>query len=89
MASWAGGSTSRWRKLRVYVLLRDGGTCRIRGPRCTNVAESVDHITPLSKGGAKYDAANCQAACWACQRWKSDRIDRDQSFTSITRWLEE
>lgn len=74
-ASWAGGSTRTWRKLRMYVLDRDGFACQVPvrggtedngGQVCGAFATHVDHIVPLSKGGPKYDDRNCRAACSRC-----------------------
>jgi 5-methylcytosine-specific restriction endonuclease McrA len=38
----------------------------IGGPRCTVRATQVDHIVPISEGGAMYDPANLRAACAPC-----------------------
>lgn len=51
-----------WRRVREYVLERDGYRCRIRGPRCTGIATTVDHVVPVSRGGSD-DPANLRAAC--------------------------
>lgn len=73
--SWRGGSTSQWRRLRAYVLDRDGHRCQMPvrggdgsngGATCGAFATHVDHITPRSKGGAFLDPANCRAACAPC-----------------------
>jgi 5-methylcytosine-specific restriction endonuclease McrA len=58
--------TPQWRQVRLYVLARDRHICQIGGPRCTIVATTVDHIHPLSEGGAVYDPANLRAACAPC-----------------------
>lgn len=62
---WNGsGSTRRWRRVRAYVLARDGYVCRmVEG--CQTRADSVDHVVPLVLGGARYDPANLRAACTA------------------------
>ncbi len=64
--SWAGGSDSRWRSLRAYVLARDRNLCRIGARGCTRIATCVDHIIQLEAGGEKYDETNCRAACEPC-----------------------
>jgi 5-methylcytosine-specific restriction endonuclease McrA len=46
--------------------MRDRMICRLDLPGCTRHATHVDHVVPLSMGGAKYDDANCQAACMHC-----------------------
>ena len=58
--------TRAWRAVRQQVLERDAYVCMIRGAKCTGVATQVDHITPLSEGGAPYDMANLRGACRAC-----------------------
>lgn len=68
---WKGGSTTRWRKLRAYVLGRDGYLCRVRlDAGCTGnaplVGGHVDHIVPLGMGGDKWDVNNCRASCAHC-----------------------
>lgn len=72
--SWAGGSTRRWRKLRTYVLDRDGHLCQVPvagGRKCGAHATHVDHITPLADGGNKWDSSNCRAACAPCNLSRS------------------
>ena len=63
----------------VVVLERDGWRCQIcgvstpksrRGTTHANAPE-LDHIQPLSKGGA-HTMANTQCACRACNQRKSD-----------------
>jgi 5-methylcytosine-specific restriction enzyme A len=82
--SWAGAPTAStdatrsnaWRKLRLEVLVRDGWTCRIRGPKCIVQATDVDHIVEVSDGGADLDPQNCQAACRPCHDSKTGRHAR-------------
>ena len=72
-----------WKKIRKQVLERDGYVCQIQGPRCSQVADQVDHIVPLIEGGAKFDDRNLRAACKRCnvgrsnssanERWKSGK----------------
>lgn len=69
------GSTRRWRRVRVYVLLRDGERCQVPdelGRLCLApamvagpLAGHVDHIIPRSQGGTD-DPANLRAACEPC-----------------------
>lgn len=33
----------------------------------------VDHIVPISKGGAEYDPANAQPSHRCCNNWRKDR----------------
>lgn len=51
------GSTWRWRKLRARVLAEEPNCW------CGAAADTVDHITPLSLGGARYDRSNLRGMC--------------------------
>ena len=42
------GSTRRWRRLRAYVLFRDGGRCQKCGGKDRLEAH---HVVPVSAGG--------------------------------------
>lgn len=44
-------------------------------PLHRRVATAVDHIVPISRGGARLDPANLQSACWACHSWKTVTLD--------------
>lgn len=57
-------NTREWRRVRARVLARDGYRCRmVEG--CEAHADTVDHVVPLSQGGAFLDPANLRAACAA------------------------
>lgn len=75
--AWAKGSDTRWRTFRAFILSRDNYRCQIRLPGCTTHAPlaggHVDHITPLSRGGAKYDPGNARAACPSCNLKRGNR----------------
>lgn len=64
-AAWSGGSTRAWRRLRAFVLDRDGWACRVEvdGVPCGAYADTADHVVPLSEGGAQLDPGNVRAAC--------------------------
>jgi 5-methylcytosine-specific restriction endonuclease McrA len=55
-------STHRWQTLRRQVLAEQ--------PHCTTCHTTtdltVDHITPVSRGGDPYDRANCRTLCRSC-----------------------
>jgi 5-methylcytosine-specific restriction endonuclease McrA len=84
----AGRERARLRGLKVehvdplVVLARDGYACQICGiptPRRLRGtthphAPEVDHIIPLSRGGA-HSYANTQCACRSCNHKKSDHLD--------------
>jgi 5-methylcytosine-specific restriction endonuclease McrA len=52
-------------RARLGVLAAAGWRCQMRGPTCTGLATTVDHIVPLINGGT-HDATNLRAACQAC-----------------------
>lgn len=66
-----------WTKLRLRILRRDYGLCQPckREGRLT-LAQQVDHIIPVSKGGSN-DAGNLQSICIACHNDKT-RADLGQ-----------
>ena len=57
--------TTAWKVLRAKTLQRDGHMCQVRGPRCEIQAVAVDHVVPVSRGGAD-DLANTRAVCKPC-----------------------
>jgi 5-methylcytosine-specific restriction endonuclease McrA len=67
------GYDSEWRRLSARILERDGHRCQLRLPGCTTLATTVDHTTPLSRGGARLDTRNLVAACRVCNSRKGDR----------------
>ena len=62
-----------WQAIRPSILERDGHVCRIAGPRCKTAATEVDHIVPLSEGGARLDPDNLRAACKTCNAGRQNR----------------
>ena len=55
--------TPRWRRLRAKILDRDGYRCS----RCGRAGKlEVDHVKPVSCGGAPFDPLNLQALCRRC-----------------------
>jgi len=88
---WAGGSDTRWRRFRAWVLARDAYRCKVRLEGCTGDAPlkggHVDHIIPLASGGAKYDPANVRASCRPCNLKRGKGKERhDPTPTPITQW---
>src|SRR5688572_8571010 len=65
-----------WPRVRLEILHRDGWVCRVLGPTCKGHATTVDHIVPLSRGGARLDPANLRAACASCQTWCTQETRR-------------
>lgn len=88
--SWAQGSSRRWRDLRATILRRDADVCQIRTPgtwpvgrrgetaHCLVAADCVDHVVPLSKGGARYDPGNLRAACTPCNLLRAAQARADR-----------
>ena len=61
---WDGGP---WPRIRKAILVRDGYQCRIRGPKCTGTATTVDHIVPRQQAPhLVYEPSNLRAACSVC-----------------------
>lgn len=63
------GSTTRWRRLRAYVLVRDGHRCHV----CGGPATEVDHVVPRALGGTD-DMANLKAICRKDNLAKGSRL---------------
>lgn len=72
MASWP-YSTRRWQRVRARQLAREPlcRACAARGD--TTPAEHVDHITPISAGGAVWDPENLASLCAADHSRKTAR----------------
>jgi 5-methylcytosine-specific restriction enzyme A len=89
---WSGGSDSRWRAFRRWVLRldlseRSRPLCAIGGPKCVQVATHVDHIVPLALGGAKYDPLNARPACEPCNTGRRVEVAQYEPAPSpVSRW---
>ena len=72
LANWP-YNTGTWKRLRLAIL-RQEPTCReCRRAGQTTLAHDVDHITPLSQGGAPFSPGNLQPLCRACHNAKINR----------------
>lgn len=59
-------------------------TCQIRVPgRCTGTATEVDHVVPLTQGGARLDPANLQSTCHPCHAWKTWHEDGAERTSAL------
>lgn len=58
--------TYRWQKLRARILKAEP-LCR----KCQRRAVEVDHVKPVSQGGAFFRRGNLQALCRACHEAKT------------------
>ena len=63
------GRGRRWRVLRSEILKRDNKICFYCG---TPEASTVDHVTPLSRGGTD-SPANLVACCKRCNYRKGEK----------------
>ena len=79
-----------WKRLRKFVLVRDGYLCKIGLPGCRGAATAVDHIVELADGGPALDARNLQAACVTCNSGKANKRrpqrDRGEPLGSVRDW---
>ncbi|WP_151899715.1 HNH endonuclease [Sulfurimonas sp. NW15] len=57
-------NSTKWRKVRKQVLIRDGGVCCVCG--CANQKMIVDHIKEISDGGCKLCYDNLRTVCVSC-----------------------
>jgi 5-methylcytosine-specific restriction endonuclease McrA len=85
----------RWRTLRLHVLERDGWVCQLcfepidpHARARTARAPVVDHIIPVSAGGAWHDPTNLRAAHWGCNgaRANNGRKARAPVYPFPRRW---
>jgi len=67
--------TAQWKKLRAIVL-RESPLCHYckQAGRVT-VATTVDHATPIARGGEFFDRANLRSACENCNYSKRDQTE--------------
>ena len=72
-------STARWQRLRKMMLRRQPA-CQAEG--CNELAREVDHIVPMSNGGAQYDMANLQCLCTSCHARKTLKEYHEAKKTS-------
>ena len=63
-------------RLRQKIKERDNYTCKVCGNSIhvePNLLLEIDHIIPVSKGGATVEE-NLQTLCWRCNRTKGDKL---------------
>jgi hypothetical protein len=75
----------KWPRIRKKILERDGHVCQIQGPNCTQHATHVDHIVPVSEGGAWWDESNLRAACAKCNLGRVNHTGSDRWTRAKTR----
>ena len=69
--------TSRWKQLRLRILMRDGYECAY----CGETADTVDHVISRHHGGDMWDPENLVAACKRCNSMKGDRPMKKAVFS--------
>ena len=62
----------KWRKLRAAKLSIDP-LCQYCGHE---IADQVDHIIPVSKGGDMWEPSNLKSSCQSCHSHKTMVVDR-------------
>lgn len=86
--SWAGGSTSRWRKLRAAILLanqaENRGRCQLAIPNvCEGQASQVHHIKGKAHGD---DPKWLVACCQACNLHVGNPMRHNPAPRRVSRW---
>lgn len=67
-----------WKKIRLVILERDSFLCRY----CGDPANSVDHVTPKSRGGTE-DHGNLVASCKTCNSKKNGRTPEEAGLVIL------
>ena len=62
-----------WMRVRLSVLRRQPWCAACHAEGLVTIATEVDHIIPLSKGGARLDLANLQPLCRPCHIAKTQQ----------------
>lgn len=82
--TWAGGSTREWRRVRAYVLDRDGHRCQLQLEGCTTVATDAHHTRPRELVGD--DPNHVVGACESCNNRAGDPREADPAPRTCT-WV--
>jgi hypothetical protein len=83
--SWVGGSTRRWRRVRAFVLARDGYVCQVRIPGvCTQRATCVHHVYGRAATGD--DERYLVASCSGCNLTIGDPAKHDPKPSPHSSW---
>ena len=80
MGKHAALGTTRWKQLRLRILMRDGYECAY----CGETADTVDHVVSRHHGGDMWDAENLVAACKRCNSMKGDRPAKKAVFSGTS-----
>jgi 5-methylcytosine-specific restriction protein A len=77
-------SGAKWRRARAAQLDREPLCRHCRKSDRLTEATHVDHITPRSKGGAPFDAANLQSLCKPCHEGYKQRLEKSGFISGCT-----
>lgn len=80
---WPAGSSSKWRRIRTAVLIRDHHQCQLRLDGCTGRATQVHHTAPRETHGD--DPRRLLAACAPCNTRIGDPTRTDPE-PNPSRW---
>ena len=78
---WSGNgfySSTRWRNLRKQHLMLHPLCVLCQNDNTLTLAKVVDHIIPISKGGAALDMSNLQSLCERHHNQKSGRESKSK-----------
>jgi len=67
-------NSTRWRKVRQEVMMRDNGLC----VKCGDTANVVDHIIEIKDGGCKLCYENLESLCHLCHNRKTAGVKRNR-----------
>lgn len=73
------------RPSRRNLLLRDGHTCQYCGVRGQGADLTIDHVIPVSRGGAPSTWENQVVACRRCNGRKADRLPEEADLHLLHR----
>lgn len=62
-----------WQRVRMVIWERDGGVCMKCNTKLSKKNFHVDHIVPVSKGGAEWDLNNLELSCPQCNLRKGSK----------------
>lgn len=76
------GYSGAWPRVRLAILRRDRWRCRWCGGR----ANQVDHVIPISAGGARLDPRNLVASCLRCNVRRAREREEREGFPNRPSW---
>ena len=82
--AWAKGSTPAWRRIRAYVLARDGYRCQLKLDGCTTTATQAHHT--IARETAGDNPTHIVATCRNCNLKVGDPRAHDPDPRGSTQW---